>query len=52
MDSYIQYVSNKIGSHDSRTDDHERNLMELMCTVEIINDNVLKIYRMSECSDC
>ena len=51
MNSYIWYISNKIGFHESRIDDHECNLMELMCTVEIIKDNVMKIARMSECSD-
>ena len=52
MASYIRYISNQIGCHDSRIDDHEHDLRELMGMVEIIKDEVLIMSKMTQCSHC
>ena len=52
MASNIQFISSQISCHDSRIDDHERDLRELMGTVEIIKNEVLKMSRMSQCNHC
>ena len=45
--SDVRYMSNQIGCHDSRIDDHDRDFRELMGTVDIIKDEVLKLARMN-----
>ena len=50
MDSNIRYMSNQIGCHDSRIEDHDRDLKELMGTVDIIKEEVMKLARMNQCS--
>ena len=52
MDSDIQYVTNQIDGHNCRIDDHECDLKELMGTMEIIKDEVLKMSKMSQCIHC
>ena len=48
VSSDIIYIANQIGFHDSRIDDNERDLRELIGTVDIIKEEVLKISRMSQ----
>ena len=47
MASDIQYLTNQIGCHDSIIDDQERDMKELMGTVEIIKDEVMKMSKIS-----
>ena len=41
--SDIRFLSNHIGFHDSRINDNDRDLKELMGTVDIIKDEVPKL---------
>ena len=43
----IRYISNQIGYRDSRIDDLERDLKELMGTMDIIKEEVMKMAKMS-----
>ena len=47
MASDIRFISNQIGCHNSKIDDHKHDLRKLMGTMEIIKDEVLKMSRMS-----
>ena len=46
----VRYISNHISCHDSRIDYLERNLKELMRMMDIINDKVLKMAKMTQCN--
>ena len=48
--SDIRYIANQIGCHDSRIDDNNRDLRDLMGTIDIIKEEVLKMSRMSLCN--
>ena len=50
--SDVRYIANQMGSNDSRIDDNERDLGELMGTVDIIKEKVLKMAKMTQCSHC
>ena len=50
MDFNVSYMSNQIGCHDSRIEDHNRDLKEMMGKVDIIKDEVLKFARMNQCT--
>ena len=52
MASNIWYISKQIGYHDSKIINHKRDLRELMGTVEIITDEMLKMSIMSERIHC
>ena len=52
MASYIQYITNQIDCHDPIIDDRERDLKDLMGTIEIIKDEVLKMSKMYQYSHC
>ena len=52
MDFNVRYMSNQIGCHDSHIDDHDQDLKELMGTVDIIKEEVLKLAKMNQCSHC
>ena len=45
--AYIWYISNQIGCQESRIEDLERDLRELMGTIDIIKEEVLKMAKMS-----
>ena len=48
--SDVRYMSNQIGCHDSHIDDHDRDLKELMGTMDIIKEEVMKLAKMNQCS--
>ena len=50
--SDIRNIANQISCHDSRIDDNEHDLRELMGIVDIIKEEVMKMSRMSQCSHC
>ena len=48
--SNIRYISNQIGCHNSKIDDNECDLRELMGIVEIIKEEVMKMSRIPQCN--
>ena len=50
MVSYIRHFSNHIGCNESYINDPDRDLKELMVSMDIIKDNVLNLARMDQYS--
>ena len=50
MASNMRFMSNQIGCHDSRIDDHDIELIELFGAVDIIKEEVMKLARMNQCN--
>ena len=48
----MRHVSYKTNCHDSHIDDHNRNLRELMGTVDCIQEDLQKIVQMNQCNHC
>ena len=46
------FFSNQIGCHGSRIDDHDRYLKKMMGMVDIIQEGVLNLSQMNQCSHC
>ena len=46
----IWYITNQIDCHDSQIDDHDRDLKELMGTMDIIKEKGMKLAKMNQCS--
>ena len=50
--SDMRFLSNHIGCHDSRIDNHDGDLKELTGTVDIIKEEVHNLVQMNQCSHC
>ena len=50
MVSDIRHFSNHIGCNESYINDPDRDLKELMVSMDIIKDKVLNLARMDQCS--
>ena len=48
--SDVKYLSNQMGFHESRIDDNDRDLRELMGTIHFIKVEVHKMSNMNHCS--
>ena len=46
----VKYLSNQMVCHKSGIDDNDMDLCELVGTVDIIKEEVLKFTRMNQCS--
>ena len=50
MEDTVSYTSNQISNHDSRIDDNESNLRELMGTVEKIHEDLQRLVSLNQVS--
>ena len=46
----VKYLANQMVCHKSRIDDNDMDLCELVGTVDIIKEEVLKFTSMNQCS--
>ena len=47
VESNVRYIANQMGCHESKIDDNKWDVMEMMGTVDIIKEEVLKMARMT-----
>ena len=52
MDSDVRFMSNQIGFHDFYMNYYYRDLREVLATVDITKEEVMKLARMSHCNHC
>ena len=50
--SDVRFLANQMGYHESKIDNNDRDLRELMGTVDFIKEEVLKMVNMNQCSHC
>ena len=48
----VKYLANQMGCHESRIDDNDRDLHELMGTIDFIKEEVQKLTNMNHCNHC
>ena len=50
--SDVKYMANQMGCHESRIDDNDHDLRELMGIVDFIKEEVHKMANMNHCNHC
>ena len=48
----VRYLANQMGFHEFRIDDNDRDLHELMGTIDIIKEELQKLTNMNQCINC